>query len=1176
MTRNLRALMLTAPVAAVAFSTGSAYAQFRTSVQGTVLDPQGAAVPNATLVLLDTANNQAITRQTDAAGVFNFNALPADKFTLTVTGAGFQKKVLTDITFIPEQANSITVHLELGEATQTVTVNGSAVPNLDTETSNIGTTVDSNQITHMPSFNRDVFQLSQLAPGAVSDGAQAANGGTYSLPGGAGPGGSGNSGSFPTENGPQLTANGQATGTNGITIDGISTSSVTWGGTTVITPNEDSIDNVRIVTNDYDAEYGRFAGAQTMITSKSGSNQVHGSAFFAVHRPGLNAYNRRTIASQIPQKDTQRYNQYGGSIGGPIWKDKIFGFFAYENAPNNSTSTGTGWYEAPSLKGEALAGSVASTYLNFAGSAPAGSIAAIQPDCSTVGLTEGVNCHLVQGQGLDIGSPLKTGLGKQDLSSAGTSAQPGVGGGLDGIADVALYNTATPRSSTYTQYNGRLDADVTSKDHVAFAIYWVPQTTTSYNGGARAYNLFHHNQINEAMSGIYNHTFSPTFLNEARVNVAGWHWNELDDNPNEAVGLTTANISLFGPASGASINKFGTSVGSHLNQWTYAGRDIATKILGRHTVKFGAEYSHLEYLNAPNGRPSFTFYNIWDFLNDAPDQETGGFNTITGLPFANRSDVRDDMWGGFVQDDWKVTPTFTLHAGLRYSYFGALYAKQNNLPSILLGTGASTFTGLNVIQGHDLTNPQKANFGPQLGFNWNPAAFNNKLVVRGGYGLNFNQEMLAISVSAANNPPAQYNVSYKFASPSNPGTNGGNIVYGLSSSPTSLNGFPKNPNTVTTYNSAGLPAIGNANIIIIGDGHGNAPTIYVEHYSLETEYQLPWNLVASLGYQGSVSHHLINETNPDASAVAAGYALNPLVTGGNFWINEGSSNNNAMLAELKHNFSHQFSIDGQFMWAKSMDDNGSSPYAQDPYLPLGSAYAYGPSDFNIGKSFKLFGMYQPVFFHGSKGWLDKAVGGWTLSGIMQFHTGFPYSPTYGTGQSLYCQTCTSTNLRPSYNGTGGKDHSNSAFINGTNFAGITSTVNKPTKTINGTKNQVYAYSNTFFNVPDFTNAITWSTPTGFPAPNVSLPSAPGLLRNAFVGPHYRDVDASITKGFGFPNNRILGENAKLEIRANFFNIFNILNLDPVKVTNDITSGNFGSDFTALGGRTIDFQARFSF
>jgi len=1005
----------------------------------------------------------------------------------------------------------------------------------------------------------------------------------YSLPGTQGPGGSGNGGNPPTENGPQMNANGGQYETNGISIDGISTVSAVWGGTSVITPTEESIDNVRIVTNDYDAEDGRFSGAQTLVTSKSGTNQLHGSAFFAIHRPGLNAFQpavRLDNGTRVgaPLRDTARFNQWGGSLGGPILKDRLFAFFAYETSPNSSTSTSNGWYETSQFRSSAPSGSIAATYLGFAGSAPSGTIVTSGETCATVGLIEGTNCRTISGQGLDIGSPLKNGLGKQDPTATGTAQNPGVGGGLDGVADVAYYTTATPSSSNYQQFNGRMDAQLGQKDHVSFAIYWVPYTSTFYNGGARAYNQFHHDQVNQATSVIWNHVFGPTWLNEARANVAGWRWNELSSNPQQPIGLPQDNITFFGPASGATISQFGTSIGSHLNQWTYAFRDVATKVYGRHTIKFGGEYTNLHYLNAPTGRPSYNFYNIWSFLNDAPSVENGGFNPITGTVGAARNDERENLFGAFIQDGYKIRPNLTINAGLRYSFFGALYAKQDNIPRVMFGSGSTSFTGLSVAPGHNLWESPKANLGPQIGFNWAPEHFNNNLVVRGGYGLNFNQEEIAITANIANNPPVQNFVNYAFASPTNPGANGGNIIYAISSDIHSLNGFPPNPHAITSFNANGLPTAGNASIVILGDGHGNLPTIYLQHFSLGADYQFGKNLVASIGYQGSLGRHLIQHMTPNSGAVVAGYTLNTLVPngGGDWWFNGGMSSNNAMLIDVKHPFVHHFSAEAQFQWAKSLDTNGSGPYYEDPYTPQGVGYSYGPSEFNVGKSFKLFGVWQPVIFHGDSAWLEKIVGGWSFAPIFQFHTGFPYSPTYGIQQSLYCNNCGYFNIRPANPVKGGSDHSNHAFINGTNYAGITSAVLTQTATVNGNANTVIQYSNKYFATANFRNAMQAASGTGFPSPNIALPGTPGLDRNAFVGPSYHGFDLSVTKAFGLPTTRLLGENARFEVRADMFNLFNILNLNPSNVTNNITSASFGSDIVALGGRTISFQMRFSF
>ena len=218
------------------------HAQFNASLQGAVTDPAGAVIPGATVTLTDTATNHTVTATTSGNGVYTFNALPPDQFTLTVAAPGFKAKTLDNVRITPEQANAVNVTLSLGQATQMVTVNGAQGTLLHTETATLSGNIDSNQVQHMPSFNRDVFQLLQLAPGTFGDGSQASGGGTNNLPGTMGPGGSGTGvgGIFQTENGPQINTMGGQYETNGITVDGISTVSAVWGGTSVITPSEDS------------------------------------------------------------------------------------------------------------------------------------------------------------------------------------------------------------------------------------------------------------------------------------------------------------------------------------------------------------------------------------------------------------------------------------------------------------------------------------------------------------------------------------------------------------------------------------------------------------------------------------------------------------------------------------------------------------------------------------------------------------------------------------------------------------------------------------------------------------------------------------------------------------------------------------------------------------------------
>src|SRR5467141_1032958 len=244
---SLRAIPL---LACAVFFAAAAHAQYRASIQGVVTDPQGAVVSGATLTLKNLDTNQTLTTTTDDNGIYNFNALPSSKYSLTVEKAGFKQKVLDNVGVIPEQANALNIQLEVGQVTESVTVNGDEIPAIDTETASVSGTVSANQIQHMPSFGRDVLKLAQLAPGSFADGSQGGGGGSgYNLPGTQTNGGQsgGADGIFKTENGAQVIANGQQSENNGISIDGISTTSSVWGGSTVITPSEDSVESVKVV-----------------------------------------------------------------------------------------------------------------------------------------------------------------------------------------------------------------------------------------------------------------------------------------------------------------------------------------------------------------------------------------------------------------------------------------------------------------------------------------------------------------------------------------------------------------------------------------------------------------------------------------------------------------------------------------------------------------------------------------------------------------------------------------------------------------------------------------------------------------------------------------------------------------------------------------------------------------
>jgi hypothetical protein len=249
-------------------------------------------------------------------------------------------------------------------------------------------------------------------------------------------------------------------------------------------------------------------------------------------------------------------------------------------------------------------------------------------------------------------------------------------------------------------------------------------------------------------------------------------------------------------------------------------------------------------------------------------------------------------------------------------------------------------------------------------------------------------------------------------------------------------------------------------------------------------------------------------------------------------------------------------------------DDGSQPYYEDAY-PYNPRLAYGRSDYNVGQAFKIYGLWQPVLFQGNS-LLEKLAGGWSISGIFNLHSGFPWTPTYGniTNGSLYYQgSGYGTNgifLRPAaYKGGAGNSQSNNAFKTG---AGV-----------GGTYNSNYPQGAlAYFTVPTYT-PVTGPFPQTF-----GPPQNPGVARNFLTGPIYRDVDATLSKAFGIPKVPVLGENARIEVRVDAFNLFNSLNFNVgsinTNISNDgVTSNpNFGQANAALGSRTLDLQARFSF
>src|SRR5580658_437910 len=339
----------------------SAYAQFQASVQGTITDGKGGAVQGATVRLIDQSTQTSKTTTSDADGLYRFVELAPGSYTLTVEANGFQKNVTKDVNVSAELTRGLDVTLAIGGVNQSVVVNGRNLPDLQTEDGSIAGTLTSQDIVRLPSFSRDPYELLRFSPGIFGDGARNGAGLMTGFPNGAGAGGSAGPGGsntsiYQTENQFPISANGQRPTSNDYLVDGVSVNSLQWGGAAVITPSVESIQEVTVLANDYDAADGRSSGAHIKTVTKSGANAFHGTGFFQYQDPGLNAFNKYNGFNFGPDtldptvRDDNAYRQFGGNLGGAVIKNKLFFFFNYEGLRDNNSTFQNQWVDTPQFR----------------------------------------------------------------------------------------------------------------------------------------------------------------------------------------------------------------------------------------------------------------------------------------------------------------------------------------------------------------------------------------------------------------------------------------------------------------------------------------------------------------------------------------------------------------------------------------------------------------------------------------------------------------------------------------------------------------------------------------------------------------------------------------------------------------------------------------------------------
>ena len=1185
---SIRALVL---MILAAFFVSTARAQFKASIQGTVMDPQGNAVAVAKVTI--TNQDTGVVRDTvsSAEGFYRISELPPGKYTVTIEAAGFKQSVSKDIAVEAEQPRGVDITLAVGNVQESVTVTAPTGGELETENANVNTTIGTQEVLTLPQFGRDPYELLHMAPGVFGDNARQGNGNSFHLPQQVGPGGSDN-GIFQAENQVQIVSNGQRVTANNYTLDGVSINSLSNGGAAVITANQESVQQIVVTSSSYDAQQGRNSGAQVEVISKSGTNQFHGSALVKFNDKGLNAFNKFyganniplnpiscergafiIVAQHCPTRNDQKYRDFAGSFGGPVIKNKLFFFFSYEGLRLTNTVVNRSIkFETPAFEQYVKSvnpNSIAAKIFSTPGITPRITTTISQTDC----------CSLI------------TNPSDPNYHPVGMWYQPGVGTGLstgngpDTIPDWGVFDTRVPNSSSGNQYNARVDYTLGPNQFFA-STYLV--NLNNVNGGNRPIEDVAFAPKNYVGTLGWTRTISSVMVNEARFNFTRFNFDQ--DQPSGMTNYGIPQIRLFDfDASGLGdigtlmgIGQSGTTPGT-LAENTFGFRDTLSWVHLNHAFKFGVEITREQNNDNEPGfeRPNYQFRGLLNFANDACCFAEGvAVNPLTGGHPNSQRYFRDGAYSLFVQDDWKLRPNLTLNLGLRWEYFPPISEKNGLLSNYLFGSQG--FINGSVQKVGHLYNADKKDFGPRLGFAWSPNVLGKKTVLRGGFGILYNRPFETEYSNIRQNTPfaAQINICppHCFFDPGKiigppPGSG---ILYGIGSS-TSASSYAPNPNfSFGVAPDGALCANAGCTAITPVDIFGaltNEPTPYVYVYSLQTQFEPIRNWQATIGYQGSRSRKLARtidmnrfqpgdtfDGNQDGvqSASADGVACGPtnplcpapIVVGNNRFsrvfipLPDVNASFDAMIAQLSHAFTKGFSVSALYTWSHSIDFSSYEIGFQqtDPFT---QSINKGNSDFDVRQNLGISGYYELPLYRNHHDLIGAVAGGWTLGGVFTKHTGLPFTALIGG-----CDT------HHDLNGDGTCPDMPIVYTGG--------------KIANPSKQ-------------DWQNGVFPNIAASFPGSTTVPPASHGpgcRCRNIFTGPGFTQLDLSFGKNFLLPNSRVLGENAKLEFRSNFFNAFNILNLEtlaPATAPTDVVNtGQFGRPLDGLSGRVIEFQLRLSF
>ena len=1089
--RSFFALVFCSLLSIFLASTMSAQTAVSGSIIGTVTDPSGGGVPNAGVQLQNTTNGVTYQTTTNSSGNYTQADVQPGTYTITINASGFQKYVQQNVAVTVSQSARVDASLKVGNETQEVTVTA-APPAIQTDRAVVETNLTSGQISSLPVTNRNFTNLALLTPGSVINTYQHA----------------------PSENPQQSTlvnTGGQLFANTNYMLDGMNNNDVVLG-ITMVNPPVDSVAEFTAQTSNYDAEF-HATGAVISVETKSGTNQFHGTVFEFLQNDYFQARDPFTQGLHAPGTPAPphngipelRWNQFGGSIGGPIKKDRLFFFGDYQGTQRRIGASQSLRVLTPAERTGNLSDLGVTIYNPFTGN-PDGTGRSPFPN-ATIPSTL-------------IPTPINNLINALPLPNV-SNPNPTANN----------YATSTVEDYPTNQFDIRGDYFSGGNKVHAFGRYDYLQSNITAPGpfglyGGPAFPQLGFSGLSDALNqnaaGDATITVSPTLLTDIRVGFSRYRVNvSAQDQTTQlanTVGIPGLNIpnrpdtnglpdiqlsgSLFmGYSCNCPLTERET-VFDYVNNWT--------KVSGNHTFRFGSTWEQAWNQRLPSDNHRAGVYNFTGSVTSSATNSGSGFplaSFLLGLPasfarFAQATTTQEDRQNrsfSFVQDTWRVTPKLTLNVGVRWDIWfpdyslnagqGGRYDEPTNTVYIPGVGGVS----LNANQ-----ETQWRNFSGRLGIAYAP---DQKTVVRMGYGRGYAQGTFGWTFNnlAADVYPSIVNQNLTSSSPFQ-------AVFPITTAPPAVV-FPTIPSNgrLTLPNGISTPYI-----------PANQKIPYSDQWNFTIQRELVSQLTLSVSYVGNVGRHLNGGFSLNAAPPGPGPLLprRPLYQayGLSQPINDKcdctSSNYNALQTQLNKRFSAAYSILANFSWQRALD------YAQESVpLPTNNQNAradYGPADFDREFAFTLAHTVELPFGKGRKyisggGRVTSAiVSNWAFRGITSWYSGLPFSPTLNNNSFLNSDE----NSRPQQ-------------------------IADPVAGINQ-------------------NANLWFNPAAYTIPPAYTFGDAG--RNSIRGPHFFQADWQLSKGFKF------GERVGLELRWDVLNVFNNTNLAlPATTINTGAGGGIISD-----------------